>query len=281
MYPTQSSSPSLTHRLARLGRSLQARRAWIVGAIMVLALLAFELFNYTTTDFALTDLLGEMRFMGLRWAAILSIAFCGMDFAGLARLFMPERGSAPRPEAWYLMAAWFLAAGMNALLTWWGVSLALLNHAGLGNEVLSRDALLGVVPVFVAALVVLIRVLIIGAFTMTGERLFTAKETDRPPLTAAPPAATAARPIPAAKVARPAPPPDDLDWDLDFGDPAPAAAEPRRMAPPARIVNRPAAPPNLPNPTPFRPAPKPAAKPVAFPGDGGHEINGRSSSEPR
>jgi hypothetical protein len=144
--------------------------------ILIVFLLAFEVFNYSTTDFALTDLLGDLTFLTLRWATILSIAFCGMDFAGLARLFTPEKGRDEKLEIWYLTGAWFLAATMNAMLTWWGVSIALLNHQSLGNEVLSRDKLLAIVPVFVAVLVWLIRILLIGTFSMAGERLFAQTE---------------------------------------------------------------------------------------------------------
>jgi hypothetical protein len=61
---------------------------------------------------------------------------------------------------------------MNAMLTWWGVSLALLQHTSLGNEILSRDVLLSVVPVFVAVMVWLIRILLIGMLSMAGDRLF-------------------------------------------------------------------------------------------------------------
>lgn len=152
------------------------KRGLLFGGIIIAAMLAFELFNYTTTDFALTNLLGDLRFAGLRWATILSIAFCGMDFAGIARLFTPEKGRSERTETWYLLAAWFLAATMNAMLTWWGVSLALLTHEGLGNEILSRQTLLSAVPVFVAILVWLIRILLIGLLSMAGERLFTFME---------------------------------------------------------------------------------------------------------
>ena len=74
-------------------------------------------------------------------------------------------------EAWYLLGAWLLAATMNAMLTWWAVSLALLNHDSLGNEIISREALINSVPVFVAILVWLIRVLMIGIFTLAGSRL--------------------------------------------------------------------------------------------------------------
>src|SRR5713101_3429626 len=133
----------------RLLEDYTMKRGMVFGSIIVAAMLAFELFNYSTTDFALANLLGDLRFMGLRWAMILAIAFCGMDFAGIARLFTPEKGRAEHVEVWYLLAAWFLAATMNAMLTWWGVSLALLQHGGsLGNEILSRQQLLSGVPVF-------------------------------------------------------------------------------------------------------------------------------------
>jgi hypothetical protein len=96
-----------------------------------------------------------------------------MDFAGIARLFSPDQGDSHSGELWYLLGAWLLAATMNAMLSWWAVSLALLGHAGLGNEIMGREALLGSVPIFVALLVWLIRVLMIGTFTMTGKRLIT------------------------------------------------------------------------------------------------------------
>jgi hypothetical protein len=147
-------------------------RGFVFGVIMFGALLAFELFNYSTTDFALTDFLGSVTFVSLRWATILAVAFCGMDFAGIARLFTPERTREERTEIWYLLGAWFLAATMNAVLTWWGVSVALLQHQSLGNEILSRQQLLKIVPVFVAVLVWLIRILLIGTFSMAGDRFF-------------------------------------------------------------------------------------------------------------
>jgi hypothetical protein len=56
---------------------------------------------------------------------------------------------------------------MNAILTWWAVSLALLEHAQLGNEILARETLLRSVPIFVAILVWLLRVLLIGTFSLS------------------------------------------------------------------------------------------------------------------
>lgn len=153
-------------------RRFRLHRGLAFGVIIVAALLAFELFNYSTTDYALGDLLGNLSFMGVQWSTILAIAFCGIDFAGIARLFTPEEGADEPGEVWYLFGAWLLAATMNAMLTWWGVSLAILNHQTLGNAVIDRNTLLRAVPIFVAVLVWLIRVLIIGTFSVAGDRLF-------------------------------------------------------------------------------------------------------------
>ncbi|RPH55526.1 MAG: hypothetical protein EHM81_14500, partial [Chloroflexi bacterium] len=104
-------------------RKASLRRGAVFALIMLGALLAFEIFNYSTTDYALRDVLGDLSFASVRWATILSIAFCGIDFAGIARLFTPEQGRDEPAEVWYLFGAWVLAAAMNAILTWWGVSL--------------------------------------------------------------------------------------------------------------------------------------------------------------
>ncbi len=153
-------------------RHIRLQRGLAFGLIIVGALIAFEIFNYSTTEFALYDLLGDLTFLGLRWATILALAFCGIDFAGIARLFTPEDGENDPNEVWYLFGAWLLAATMNAILTWWGVSIAILNHQTLGNAVVSRETLLRTVPIFVAVMVWLIRVLIIGTFSVAGARLF-------------------------------------------------------------------------------------------------------------
>lgn len=159
------------HRL-QLNRQEQSVASYrFVGLLLALALVAFELFNFDTTQFALTDFLGNERFAGLRWATILAVAFCAIDFAGLARLFTPPGHQPPVKEVWYLMGAWLLGASLNAIMTWWAVSLTLLNH-DLGNEVLSRAQLLEIVPIFVALLVWLTRILFIGAMSSAGSHLF-------------------------------------------------------------------------------------------------------------
>lgn len=159
--------------LQQLTKKVGARdpRHVVIGTILLTALIAFEIFNFDTTRYALNSLLGEVSFVGLGWATILAVAFCAIDFAGLARLFTPQRGEDEPTEVWYLMGAWLIGATMNAVMTWWAVSLTLLTHQ-LGNEILDREQLLRIVPIFVAVLVWLTRILFIGSLTVAGEHMF-------------------------------------------------------------------------------------------------------------
>ena len=146
-------------------------RQLLIGLLLLVALLAFETFNFDTTRYALEDFLGEASFLTVHWATILAVAFCAIDFAGLAYLFGTDHARGQSREVWYLMGAWLLGATMNALMTWWAVSITLLSHE-LGNEVMSRTDLLQIVPIFVAVLVWLTRILFIGAFSVAGNHLF-------------------------------------------------------------------------------------------------------------
>jgi hypothetical protein len=164
---------SLKIQLLPLLQKTALSRGAIFGTILVTALIAFELSNFGATSFALRDILGDLKFGGVHWATILAIAFCGIDFAGVARLFTPEQGRDEPAEVYYLFGAWLLAAGFNAILTWWGVSVAIMNHSALGGSLLGQANMTQAVPIFVAAMVWLVRVLIIGTFSVAGERLFT------------------------------------------------------------------------------------------------------------
>jgi hypothetical protein len=210
---------------------------------LAVALLAFELFNFDTTRYALTSFLGDIRFMGLAWASILAIAFCAIDFAGLVRVFTPETGRNEPKEVWFLMGAWLIGATLNAVMTWWAVNLALLNH-NFGNEVLSREQLLKFVPIFVAVLVWLTRILFIGSLSVAGEKLlgqWDERETSQPittprpqpdtqpvrPVTARPTATPGTRPQPPHRPIAPAQP-DFLrpDRATPAADELPPANEP-------------------------------------------------------
>ncbi|HZW04100.1 MAG TPA: hypothetical protein VFF68_09250 [Anaerolineaceae bacterium] len=165
------SSPHQSENLLTkaVGR-LTPRPSLVFGAITLTALLAFEIFNFSTTDFALKDLLGDLAFAGMPWATILAVAFCAIDFAGIARLFRPQTAGDEPKEAWYLFGAWFLAATMNAILNWWGIAMAIAGHALQSTTVIDPAMLTTVVPVFVALMVWVIRILVIGSLTMAAEQ---------------------------------------------------------------------------------------------------------------
>jgi len=165
---TRTSSKSFSQVLGKF----KPRSGMAFGAIILTALIAFEIFNYSTTDYALRDLLGDLRFAGVHWATILALAFCGIDFAGIARLFTPERGEQEPKEVWYLFGAWLLAATMNAVLTWWGVSMAINSHAIASSSMIDPKTISLVVPLFVSLMVWIIRILLIGSLSMAGDRIF-------------------------------------------------------------------------------------------------------------
>jgi hypothetical protein len=171
---------SLSFKLLPFLQGTAHKRGLIFGLIIFCALLAFEVFNYSSTLFALTDILGTLSFGPLRWAAILAFAFCAIDFAGIARIFTPEQGRDEPAEVWYLFAAWFLAAAFNASLTWWGVSVAILQNNAVGGVLLGASTMTKVVPIFVAAMVLLIRVLLINTFSIAGERIFSLADQRAP-----------------------------------------------------------------------------------------------------
>jgi hypothetical protein len=184
----------------------QVGGATAVFSILIMgALLFFELFNYSTTHFALQDLLGNQKFFGIQWATTLSIAFCAIDFAGISQMFTPEEGAEEPKEIWYLFGAWLLAATMNAALTWWGVSMAIANHTIQSTAIVEAGTILKVVPIFVAILVWVIRVLVIGSISSMGSRLLWGQAASQPRRSTRPsPVATAsARPSrPAITTAR-------------------------------------------------------------------------------
>jgi hypothetical protein len=151
--------------------SVLKERNIILGIILLSALIGFEMFNFSTTEYALGDLLGGMRFAGIRWSTILSIAFCGIDFAGIARLFTGDDQDSNEKEIWFLFVAWLMAATLNATLTWWGVSLALTNHSMMSTEVIDSSVLTRIVPVFVSIIVWVTRILLISSITSAGSRM--------------------------------------------------------------------------------------------------------------
>lgn len=225
-------------------RQFKIRRGLLIGLIMLAALAAFELFNFSTTEYALATFFGgRYDALGIAsWATVLAIAFCGIDFAGLARLFTPEQQWHKEPkEVRLLTGAWFLGAGMNAVMTWWAVAQALSENAVLGNELVSRAQILQTVPIFMAALVWLTRIMLIGTLAASGDRFFNRERGAQPipavprtrPLTTAP-----AQPLSLGSTPR-APLPGQTTWSTSRSVPAHATPEGAYASPQARAADEP------------------------------------------
>jgi len=168
--------PVRSHHRQRQGLELSpilnaAKKLLDVGFLLAAALLAFEIFNFKATQFALADLLGGVSFVGIRWATILAIAFCAIDVAGLLWFFTLGESRGNSLEAWYLIGAWLLGATMNAFMAWWAVSVTLVN-SGPASGFFSQLSLLDTLPIIVAAMVWLTRIMFIGALSATAGTLF-------------------------------------------------------------------------------------------------------------
>lgn len=156
-----------TQRLSRLSskfiKNLSGRSINVFTLMMIAALIAFESFNFSTTEFALGDMLGDLGTGSMRWSTLLSLAFCGMDFAGITRLLTyPGNGEKNDQGGWFLLGAWVLAAAMNAGLTWWGISVAIYNQPADSIFILDPLTFVTAIPVLVSLGVWIIRILIIG-----------------------------------------------------------------------------------------------------------------------
>ena len=151
-------------------KKTRVRSGSVYGFIIIVSMVAFEAFNYGTTVYALRDLLGDLRFAGFQWATLMALAFCALDFAGIATLITQGGRNKDHHQSWYLFGAWLIAGTFNAALTWWGISIAISNHATASAAIVSTKSLTTIVPVFVAVMVWIIRILIIGSLSSALER---------------------------------------------------------------------------------------------------------------
>ena len=172
----------VTRFSSKLLDNLHDRSNSVFMAIIVAALVAFEVFNFSTTDFALRGMFGNQSAGGMSWATILALAFCGMDFAGIARLLAPREEETESRDSWFLLGAWVLAAAMNAGLTWWGISIAVYNQPVDTALILDPMTFVTAVPVLVAVMVWVIRILIIGTLVSSLNKVFYSKKLKKEPI---------------------------------------------------------------------------------------------------
>ena len=149
------------------------RKTAVIGLILTIALFGFELFNFDTTRFALSHFMGGRQFWGLEWAGIVALAFGSLDFAGLVRVFTPEKElSQESTEVWLMTGAWLVGAALNAAMTWYAMALLIAPlGAEIGATLFTHEEMLRFAPLFIALLVWLTRVSLISSVAFTLERL--------------------------------------------------------------------------------------------------------------
>ena len=85
-----TNTQKLSRFSSRIFQGFKIRSGAVYMGMIVAALLAFEVFNFSSTNFALGNIFGSQSSGGVSWSTILALAFCGMDFAGIARLLEPQ-----------------------------------------------------------------------------------------------------------------------------------------------------------------------------------------------
>lgn len=148
-------------------RSAEIGVPLVVGLMMAGGWLALEWFNYSASQYALTALFGNLTADGVTWGTLLAWGLWLVDLSGLLYLSIPSERE--KPGFWYVLVAWLLASGANALLKWWAVTLALmaspLAQPGTPRTALI-NALMPYIPTATAFLVWTGRVLLVS--TMMG-----------------------------------------------------------------------------------------------------------------
>jgi hypothetical protein len=140
--------------------------------LLAVAFIGFEVVNFRTTDFAFTDILGVIpAAFGFTMAEVLAVSFCSLDLVGIIRGFTPQTGKNEPKEVWLIFGGWAVAALVNAVLTWWGVTSAITTTAHV-SLVGSQQQVLEIIPVAMAFIILMIRVLLVSTLSFMIDQTF-------------------------------------------------------------------------------------------------------------
>jgi hypothetical protein len=153
----------------RIADALGDKRTYF-SLMVVVGLLAFDLFNFATTKTALESFMGSARVLGIVVAQALAVAFCAVDLGGLTSLFTEEKGFNEPWWVWMFGAGWLTASAINAALTWWAVLLGMPSAPAVNNPLFTAQQLYTYVPAVLAVAVWLIRLLLVGATILAWDR---------------------------------------------------------------------------------------------------------------
>lgn len=140
----------------------------IFGVVILFSWAFFDAFNFASTQYTLHYFIGNIAFAGVQLATLLAMGAIGMDLAGIASIFTPERAS---KEPWwiYLLGfAWLIAAVINTWCTYWFM-LVNMSAQPIGVAGISKATLMTYVPWALAIFVFLLHVSIIGTVVVAGD----------------------------------------------------------------------------------------------------------------
>lgn len=136
----------------------------------LVTLVAFVLFNYSIIAFSLKSLLGSIPGESTVWSISLAVGICSLDVTGILRLtFSPGQSWQSKMSKW-LLTAWLANQLMTFLITWWGISTAIAIQQVKTGLVIDAGLLREVLPAFLAVMLSLVRLLIIGALSKAFDR---------------------------------------------------------------------------------------------------------------
>jgi hypothetical protein len=93
--------------------SIVSKRSTVYAAMIIACLLVFETFNIDGNRKGLVILIGMPA-----WANLLAWALAAIDFAGLAKLAVPQFRELPQMAVWTLAIAWGMSAVFDTFLTY-------------------------------------------------------------------------------------------------------------------------------------------------------------------
>jgi len=140
------------------------KRFWF-KLITLTGLAAFEIFNFATNQSAMELIFGDTQFVMIYIYNLVAIAFSAIDLGGLSSTFTEEKW--PNEPWWVYVStiAWFLASIVSGLLTYMSVAVAMTVApvSQLAAVMPNLAAIYDFIPVAIAAVIWLIRVMLIGS----------------------------------------------------------------------------------------------------------------------
>jgi hypothetical protein len=168
----------LNHDPLQLFKGIHQNRSVVLLSLSLSVFVSFEIFNFSVSFFALNNLPGGINDWGIRWAVILAIVFCIIDFGGIALYNLKERaGRKSRLPGW-LFGIWMAGASLNTLLIWWGLSIAIAIQPVGKARMVDTQILAILIPVSMAVLAGLIRILFTGtlAASLAGTNMLAGRQ---------------------------------------------------------------------------------------------------------